>query len=214
MKINPEISQWFTRTAAGVFFEAIGFVIGALYFPDPGILITTVLFMLFGIFYAYKLFDRPQVSYHAIGNVYYYQLISMLWFGLLSWYVVPPIQMNTIAVSLFPMLLPSILGFSLGYRVLLLPSTLKGFIKVLMIGLIGYFITAIPLALLIAPQLSFGDAQGYGISSGMFVMANVALLVGLFRFCPRVLLGVILFYFIGLFWRWISGMYLRLRATR
>lgn len=214
MTINPTISQWFTRTTAGAVFGAIGALIPFLlqtcwvFQESLGLYIVAAAFILFcillGVVYGYKYFEFPEVNYlKANRSIYYSKIIAMLWFGGLSFCLVPKGGDSIFLMLLTTLILPAVLGFSLGYRVLYLPKTTTGFSKALMIGLIGFVFAAVFYTLIMTLQA--GPIPGHASTSAAinflyrFFATYFAFIVGVVLFCPLTLIGTVIFYYFGLY---------------
>lgn len=99
--------------------------------------VITLLTLLFGWVYLYRLFLFPKVTYLKQYPSLSQRVISAIWFGLIGFLLALIIKQTSGAMVIFVSLLASYLGFTFGYHILLLPLSMRGMIKTIMIGLIG-----------------------------------------------------------------------------
>lgn len=93
---------------------------------------------LIGWKFLYRLLLFPKVNYLKLFPSLTQRVISAIWFGIIG-YLLALIIIRQVAgvIPVFVLLLASYLGFTYGYRILLLPSSVRGAIKSIMIGFIG-----------------------------------------------------------------------------
>lgn len=224
MKISPALSPWVTKSAAGICMQLMGASLvmmlayawgfnSSISKPDSislALIIYYFMCMWIGIRYIYKLFNFPTVNYYEPNSLYLYQIIALFYFSVLGYFVSGGFNLmlsykvdTWSALILFFM--PALLGFFLGNRILLLPQTVKGVLKSLMIGLIGFVISALFIALCLLFVLHSSDAL-VTLPGGTLlnqIRSCIEIVTGLILFAiilylPKVLLGSISLYFIGL----------------
>tara|TARA_R110000868_G_scaffold344974_6_gene606042 strand:- start:374 stop:946 length:573 start_codon:yes stop_codon:yes gene_type:complete len=179
------------------------FAIGTLFDspdnPYSGVAISLfcIVFTIIGACYAHKLMQWPKVTYLKPHGSLTDRIIAMLWFGTISELIFYSPIIGIPALQ-FASLLSAALGFCLGYRILLLPNTLRAFIKVLMIALIGtsaaVFFTSFIVVLMFL--LSGMELDLYiNAISGTTLTIFLGFIVFSIITYPWVLLGSLLFYF-------------------
>lgn len=120
MGINSLVNDRYAQITSIVFIPIalIAFLIGWLYF--------------------YRLLLIPKVNYLKLFPSLKLRVIAAIWFGIIGYLLaLIIIRQAAGAITMFVLLLASYLGFTTGYRILLLPTSLRGTIKSIMLGFIG-----------------------------------------------------------------------------
>lgn len=96
---------------------------------------------LLGFLLVYRIFLYPTVSYSNPFPTLIQRIIAALYFGLAGYCVFRWVEMDKYEhlrdFAEFVFLLSAYMGFYYGYRVLLLPSSVRGFLKSIMLGILG-----------------------------------------------------------------------------
>lgn len=169
----------------------------------------TLVFMLLGMLYGYRLLLLPQIPYIKPFPTIKERIISMLWFGV----VACPIQAFFIhglrnPNSIFVIAFVAYLGFAYGYRILLLPTSLKGAIKAVMLGFIGSSSIVLIMMLLVFLPLFSPSHQNMGQSpiimpiidntlSAVIWMEVIFLVASLFA-CVATMLATLILYILAI----------------
>lgn len=86
----------------------------------------------------YKLLMLPQVDYISSYPSFAQRIVATLWFGTAGYLLACLIMHGEgVLICFFVLLMSSYLGFIYGYRILLLPTTLRGGLKSIMMGIVG-----------------------------------------------------------------------------
>lgn len=205
------INPWLTRLTAGLWLGAFSgiFATGILLdSPDNpysavAVTILCIFFTIIGACYAHRLLQWPHVDYLQSRGSLANRMIAMIWFGILS-----EILMSSPIISYpgwrFVSLLAATMGFSLGYRILLLPNTLKAIIKVAMISLIGtsavvFFISFMVVFMLLLAATNSASHMNFLTYINAFSGSMLSILFGSVVFSmityPWVLLGSLCLHF-------------------
>lgn len=224
MKLNYHMSPWLIKLATviliGVLGSALLFVYGLWAIILP--VIISVWIILIRLYNCYR---SLKVDNYKTKYTFLYQLVSMLWYGFIGYLIVISDKFHanyfelsriyqagdvSTLTTLVIIAISALFGFCFGYRVLLLPPSLKGCLTVLLGGFIGFEFAALLAATYIyCVVITIGNIPVLdGFFSLMFgSVTYITIIVGVATvlYLPQVLLATLCLYLLGLIFKRITA---------
>lgn len=160
---------------------------------------------LIGWLFLYRALLFPRVTYLKLFPSLTQRVISAIWFGIIGYMLAVIVLKQVISMmSIFVLLLAAYLGFAYGYRILLLPTSIRGVVKSIIIGFIGnsyalfivfLLIISSDLPELFSPNFHIGQTVG----SSFVLIFVIFPLMSLF-ICGTGIVFSLLLYFISRLW--------------